>query len=104
MTDRRGRILGVTIVGAHAGELIGTWALAMQNGLDIKAMAGSMLVRCIAKDDPVKYFAAVDLLFKQQNYWVTNDTKEALARIGMQAGLGQQEVEDCLASTVVLYQ
>jgi protein-disulfide isomerase len=64
--------------------------------LDIKAMAGSMLVRCIAKDDPVKYFAAVDLLFKQQNYWVTNDTKEALARIGMQAGLGQQEVEDCL--------
>jgi protein-disulfide isomerase len=64
--------------------------------LDIKAMAGSMLARCIAKDDSVKYFAVVDLLFRQQKDWATNDTREALSRIGMQAGLDQQEVEDCL--------
>ena len=34
--------------------------------LDIKAAAGSMLARCIAKDDAGKYFAVVDLLFRQQ--------------------------------------
>ena len=33
--------------------------------LDIKAAAGSMLARCIAKDDASKYFAVVDVLFKQ---------------------------------------
>jgi protein-disulfide isomerase len=64
--------------------------------LDIKAMAGSMLVRCIARDDSVKYFAVVDLLFRQQKDWMINDTRETLARIGVQAGLGQQAVEDCL--------
>jgi pyruvate/2-oxoglutarate dehydrogenase complex dihydrolipoamide dehydrogenase (E3) component len=39
ITDR-GRILGVTIVGAAAGELIATWALAMARGDDIQAVAG----------------------------------------------------------------
>src|SRR3981081_1590421 len=34
--------------------------------LDITAAAGSMLARCIAKGDSGKYFAVVDLLFKQQ--------------------------------------
>ncbi len=31
--------------------------------LDIKAAAGSMLARCIAKDDAPKYFTVIDLLF-----------------------------------------
>lgn len=35
----RGRILGATIVGAHAGELIAPWALAINQGLNIRAMA-----------------------------------------------------------------
>lgn len=39
VTDKRGRILGATIVGAHAGELIAPWALAMCEGLKIDAMA-----------------------------------------------------------------
>ena len=34
-----GRILGASIVGANAGELIHPWVLAMGNGLKIKAMA-----------------------------------------------------------------
>ena len=38
--------------------------------LDIKAAAGAMLARCIAKDDSGKYFAVIDMLFKQQNDWV----------------------------------
>jgi pyruvate/2-oxoglutarate dehydrogenase complex dihydrolipoamide dehydrogenase (E3) component len=38
ITDRRGRILGAGIVGAHAGELIQMWALAISQRLKIKAM------------------------------------------------------------------
>lgn len=40
MVGRRGRILGATVVGPHAGELIGVWALAMASGLKIGAVAG----------------------------------------------------------------
>src|SRR5258707_5448234 len=64
--------------------------------LDIKAAAGSMLARCIAKDDSGKYFAVIDMLFRQQNDWVVKNTTETLTRIGKQAGLSQQAVEDCL--------
>jgi pyruvate/2-oxoglutarate dehydrogenase complex dihydrolipoamide dehydrogenase (E3) component len=39
VADRRGKVLGATIVGRGAGELILPWVLAMQNGLDLKAMA-----------------------------------------------------------------
>ena len=70
--------------------------------LDIKAAAGAMLARCIAKDDAGKYFAVIDLLFKQQNEWVVKNTTETLTRIGKQAGLTQQAVEDCLKDQALL--
>src|SRR5665213_2072498 len=70
--------------------------------LDIKAAAGSMLARCIAKDDASKYFTVIDLLFKQQNDWVMKNTTETLTRIGKQAGLSQQGVEDCLKDQALL--
>jgi protein-disulfide isomerase len=70
--------------------------------LDIKAAAGSMLTRCIAKDDSAKYFAVIDMLFKQQNDWVMKNTTETLTRIGKQAGLSQQQVEDCLKDQALL--
>jgi protein-disulfide isomerase len=70
--------------------------------LDIKAAAGSMLARCIAKDDAAKYFAVVDLLFKQQSDWVMKNTTETLTRIGKQAGLSQQAVEACLKDQALL--
>src|ERR1700724_1917957 len=70
--------------------------------LDIKAAAGSMLARCIAKDDSGKYFTVIDLLFKQQNDWVLKNTTETLTRIGKQAGLSQQAVEDCLKDQTLL--
>jgi protein-disulfide isomerase len=70
--------------------------------LDIKAAAGSMLSRCIAKDDSAKYFAVTDLLFKQQSDWVMKNTTETLTRIGKQAGLSQQAVEDCLKNQALL--
>jgi protein-disulfide isomerase len=70
--------------------------------LDIKAAAGSMLARCIAKDDAPKYFAVIDLLFKQQSDWVMKNTTETLIRIGKQAGLTQAQVEDCLKDQALL--
>ncbi len=70
--------------------------------LDIKAAAGSMLARCIAKDDSGKYFAVIDMLFKQQMDWASKNTAETLTRIGKQAGLSQQQVEDCLKDQALL--
>jgi len=70
--------------------------------LDIKAAAGSMLARCIANGDAPKYFAVTDMLFRQQNDWVTKNTTETLARIGKQAGMSQQQVETCLKDQALL--
>jgi protein-disulfide isomerase len=70
--------------------------------LDIKAAAGSMLARCIAKDDPQKYFAAIHTLFKQQETWVMGKTSEQLALIGKQAGLSEADVDKCLKDQALL--
>lgn len=70
--------------------------------LDIKAAAGSMLSRCIAKDDSGKYFAAIDMLFRQQNDWVMKNTTDSFMRIGKQAGLSQQAIENCLKDQALL--
>ena len=40
VTSKNGKILGVTIVGAQAGELITTWTLAIGRGLKIGAFLG----------------------------------------------------------------
>lgn len=39
VVDKRGRVLGATIVGAHAGELILPWVLAISQRLKIGALA-----------------------------------------------------------------
>ena len=43
VSNRRGRVLGVTIVGVQAGELLAPWCLAMARGLKLSAVAGPML-------------------------------------------------------------
>jgi pyruvate/2-oxoglutarate dehydrogenase complex dihydrolipoamide dehydrogenase (E3) component len=43
ISDRKGAILGVTLVGRQAGELLAPWALAMSRGLKLSALAGLML-------------------------------------------------------------
>lgn len=40
VTTAKGKILGVTIVGAQAGELISLWTLAIAQGLNIRALIG----------------------------------------------------------------
>lgn len=42
LADARGRILGVSILGANAGEMIGEWAVAMKNRLKVKQVADTI--------------------------------------------------------------
>jgi len=42
VTDKRGRILGASIVGASAGELIAVWGLAISQKLKISAMTSTI--------------------------------------------------------------
>lgn len=39
LIDRRGKILGASILGTHAGELIALWGLAIGNGLKLSALS-----------------------------------------------------------------
>jgi pyruvate/2-oxoglutarate dehydrogenase complex dihydrolipoamide dehydrogenase (E3) component len=43
ITNRKGKILGVSIVGAQAGELIAMWTLAISQGLNIRSLTGIVL-------------------------------------------------------------
>jgi pyruvate/2-oxoglutarate dehydrogenase complex dihydrolipoamide dehydrogenase (E3) component len=42
ITTPRGRILGATIVGAQAGELIATWTLALSRRMNVRHLAGTV--------------------------------------------------------------
>jgi pyruvate/2-oxoglutarate dehydrogenase complex dihydrolipoamide dehydrogenase (E3) component len=42
-TARNGKIVGATIVGAQAGELIAAWALAISQGLNVRAFTNVVL-------------------------------------------------------------
>ena len=68
---------------------------------DIKDAAGAMLARSIARDDCGKYFAIIDLLFRQQDQ-LLEQTTETLTRVGKQAGLSQQAIENCLRDQTML--
>jgi protein-disulfide isomerase len=63
--------------------------------LNIKDLACSMLARSIAKDDAAKYYAIIDIMFRQQDQLVEK-TSDTLRLIGRQAGFSAQAVEDCL--------
>ncbi|MFZ5735098.1 MAG: DsbA family protein [Pseudomonadota bacterium] len=63
--------------------------------LDEVAAAGSIVARCIAKDNSQMYFALVDAMFKQQND-LARTPLPTLKRIGKQAGLSEEAVEACL--------
>jgi pyruvate/2-oxoglutarate dehydrogenase complex dihydrolipoamide dehydrogenase (E3) component len=43
IASARGRILGATIAGANAGELIATWTLAVSERLPVRALAGMVI-------------------------------------------------------------
>jgi pyruvate/2-oxoglutarate dehydrogenase complex dihydrolipoamide dehydrogenase (E3) component len=62
VTAKNGRILGATIVGAHAGELITTWTLALTQGLNIRAMTGIVVpyptLAEVGKRAAITYFSS----------------------------------------------
>ena len=43
VVGRRGRILGAGILAPHAGEMIGTWTLAISQGIKLGALAGMIV-------------------------------------------------------------
>ena len=63
--------------------------------LNIKDAACEMVARSIARDDSAKYFAILDVMFRQQNV-LLQKTTETLKLIGKQAGLSAEAVENCL--------
>jgi protein-disulfide isomerase len=63
--------------------------------LNIKDLACAMLSRRIAGENSARYFAVVDIMFRQQDQLVEK-TSDTLRLIGRQAGLSVQAVEDCL--------
>jgi pyruvate/2-oxoglutarate dehydrogenase complex dihydrolipoamide dehydrogenase (E3) component len=69
VTDGRGKIVGATIVGAAAGELVTAWTLAISRGLNIRAVAGMIVpyptLAEIGKRAAVTYF-----LPSLTNVWV----------------------------------
>ena len=66
---------------------------------DPRAEAAFMLARC--SDD--KYFAMVDVLFKQQNNWAgVENASEALLQIARLAGFSQESFEACLTNQKLL--
>jgi pyruvate/2-oxoglutarate dehydrogenase complex dihydrolipoamide dehydrogenase (E3) component len=60
ITTAKGKIVGVTIVGAQAGELISMWTLAIAQGLNIRAMSDVVMpyptLSEIGKRAAVDYF------------------------------------------------
>jgi pyruvate/2-oxoglutarate dehydrogenase complex dihydrolipoamide dehydrogenase (E3) component len=62
ITTKGGRILGATIVGAGAGELIATWALAISQRMNIRAFVATVLpyptLAELGKRAALSYFTA----------------------------------------------
>lgn len=69
VTDKRGRILGATIVGANAGEMINIFALAVSKKMGVRDLAGYIppypTMTEIGKRAAITYFASAT-----RNPWV----------------------------------
>ena len=70
--------------------------------LDSLAAAAFMLARCAGKDDPAKYYAVVDTLFRQQNTWAVQKPLPPLLAIAKQAGFTEKTFNECLANQQIL--
>jgi len=69
--------------------------------LDVKAAAASMLARCAANGDALKFFDATMMLFRQQQELVEHTT-ETLTMIGARFGMAQPAVEACVKDDATL--
>jgi protein-disulfide isomerase len=69
--------------------------------LDIKAAAASMLARCAANGESVKYFEATTMLFKEQGP-LMDRTTDTLKAVGGRFGMNEQAVEACVKDQALL--
>jgi protein-disulfide isomerase len=70
--------------------------------IDPVAATGSMLARCLAKDDPKKYHAAIDGLFATQDKWMDSNGADQLRGIARQAGLSDDSFNACITDQKLL--
>jgi protein-disulfide isomerase len=63
--------------------------------IDNNAFGASMMARCIANDNPGRYFGAVDSLFRQEDQLV-NNAMNTLRWVGSQSGMSESEINNCL--------
>ena len=63
--------------------------------IDNNAFGASMMARCIGKDDPGRYFGAIDSLFRHQDELIHN-AMNTLKWIGAQSGMSDSQINACL--------
>jgi protein-disulfide isomerase len=66
--------------------------------LDEPALRAAMIARCAPPD---KFYAYIDTFFAQQQRWVTNDWRDALARLVKLGGMSKDEFDNCLKNTAL---
>jgi protein-disulfide isomerase len=69
--------------------------------LEIKAAGASMLARCAANGDALKYFEATAMLFKQQQALLEHTT-DTLKAVGSKFGMSEEAVEACVKDNALL--
>ena len=80
VTDSKGLILGASIVGAHAGELIQPWSLAISRRLKIRAMTGWI--------SPYPTFSEINKRAALRYYVTVGSNRIVRKAIGLLARLG----------------
>jgi protein-disulfide isomerase len=63
--------------------------------LDQVALAAFMLARCASNNEPEKYHALLDTIFKTQREWAKNP-REGLMKIMRMAGMDEKRFDACL--------
>jgi protein-disulfide isomerase len=68
--------------------------------LDRAALQAALIARC-AK--PARYYGFIDVLFKSQGQWGrASDPAKALSQIAKLGGMGQEEIDACLADKALM--
>jgi protein-disulfide isomerase len=76
--------------------------IAREFPLDSLAAAAFMLARCAGENDPTKYFALVDTLYRQQRQWAVEKPLPPLLAIAKQAGFSEKSFDACLSNQKIL--
>jgi protein-disulfide isomerase len=70
--------------------------------IELKAATCAMLARCIGKDDPRRFHAAIGALFAAQDQLLAKDIEGPLRSIGRQAGMSDEAFKACMTDQQLL--